>query len=68
MNTVKTCSNCGTAFPCGAMDANNNCWCNTLPNIVPLPEQGDCLCPACLKAKIKEMEGGKDDLNLNRNN
>jgi hypothetical protein len=59
MVKVKTCSNCGVAFECGATEADGSCWCSALPNIVPISENEDCLCPDCLKIKISEMEANK---------
>jgi len=56
MVKVKTCLVCGAEFQCGITETNNTCWCTALPNIVPMPNAGDCLCPRCLKAKIDEMQ------------
>jgi hypothetical protein len=56
MVTLKICSKCNASFKCGATEANGSCWCTSLPNIVPMPENEDCLCPDCLTLKIREME------------
>ena len=56
MINTKTCSNCNASFKCGATESDGKCWCNALPNIVPLAVNEDCLCPTCLKLKIDEME------------
>jgi hypothetical protein len=46
----KTCEQCGTEFSCFTSD----CWCNDLPNIMPLDEKKGCLCKNCLESIIKE--------------
>jgi hypothetical protein len=37
------------------------CWCTTLPalpaNSLPDPDDGRCLCPACLKAWMEGLDG-----------
>lgn len=50
----KTCPICGSQFICGSQTENEACWCSDYPHILPLDITRDCLCPACLKAKIKE--------------
>jgi ribosomal protein S18 acetylase RimI-like enzyme len=49
--TETICKECGTLFHCGSKD-NAPCWCNSLPNIIPV-EGTTCLCPNCLNKKIK---------------
>lgn len=51
MNNIKTkvCSSCESAFSCGNISPENNCWCNDFPPIFNLSEGGDCLCPECFK-------------------
>jgi hypothetical protein len=44
----KSCEQCGKEFSCYTSD----CWCNDLPNIVPLDMERGCLCPECLKTLI----------------
>ena len=44
----KQCERCKTVFSC----YTTNCWCNELPQIMPLPENENCLCPECLKITI----------------
>jgi hypothetical protein len=42
---------------CGAKE----CWCTTLPKVIPLPNDGakqGCWCPACLKAEIESRACG----------
>jgi hypothetical protein len=43
----KTCQRCGSSFGCGA--DSSECWCKALPALAE-PADGDCLCPACLRA------------------
>ena len=51
---MSKCPICNTEFECGANNPEP-CWCTKLPNIVPL-NTDSCLCQACLKLKIKELE------------
>ena len=44
----KTCPRCNSLFSC----YTGNCWCNELPQIMPLNDNEDCLCPDCLKKEI----------------
>jgi hypothetical protein len=54
----KVCSQCQTEFSC----FTENCWCAELPQIMPLSEGGDCLCPDCLKVTIdKKFEEQKEN-------
>lgn len=49
----KDCQRCGATFTCGSGGRDGGCWCADLPKMLPLdPAQGDCLCPACLRAKL----------------
>jgi len=50
----KNCSVCGSTFTCGAMDSNQQCWCNDFPAIMPLDFGQDCRCPECLKKIVAE--------------
>ena len=45
----KNCQRCGVEFGC----CISNCWCNALPNIMPLVEGEDCLCYDCLQMEIE---------------
>ncbi|MFI5149695.1 MAG: hypothetical protein ACHQRM_08170 [Bacteroidia bacterium] len=47
---TKACAQCGTGFSCFTSD----CWCNTLPNIMPLDPERGCLCPACLEKTVND--------------
>ena len=51
MNTMKTkiCSGCQSAFGCGNISAEEQCWCNDFPPIFNISEGSDCLCPNCFK-------------------
>lgn len=51
---TKTCSQCNTRFWCGRAVGGKDCWCATLPAILPVDTTLDCLCPPCLKNRIKE--------------
>lgn len=44
----KKCQRCEVVFSC----YTENCWCNELPQIMPLTENEECLCPICLKLTI----------------
>jgi len=50
---AKVCGQCGAEFLCGPTEDNGDCWCDRLPNVMPLlsPEAG-CLCKNCLQAAI----------------
>ncbi len=53
----KTCTQCHTVFECGADSPEQHCWCMELPKITPT-DNSDCLCPACLAKKIKQLHTG----------
>lgn len=40
------CGRCGAAFTCRL---DGNCWCAAEAFRLPVPSDGDCLCPACLR-------------------
>jgi hypothetical protein len=42
------CARCGAAFACGMKSGEAECWCASLPPLVPEPGRG-CLCRACLE-------------------
>jgi hypothetical protein len=44
----KICPECQTEFGC----YTSQCWCDKLPNIVPLDPDRSCLCQACLEKVI----------------
>ncbi|BBF84255.1 hypothetical protein DLM_0602 [Aquitalea magnusonii] len=50
---AKVCQQCGDSFSCGASGPAERCWCEKLPQVIPLGEEGaDCLCPSCLLLAI----------------
>ena len=46
----KLCDSCSKSFSC----YTSGCWCGELPQIMPMENITDCLCPTCLKAAIEE--------------
>ncbi len=48
---MKTCKTCGDQFEC---NAPSECWCGDLPNILSSSSTDECVCPTCLKVKVKE--------------
>ncbi|TMP79996.1 hypothetical protein CWB73_12400 [Pseudoalteromonas phenolica] len=44
------CSQCQQTLKCSA---DNDCWCMTLPNILPISESSGCVCRACLIKNIR---------------
>lgn len=47
-STIKTCPKCDATFTCSPVD----CWCSSLPPVMPLIPDAGCYCPACLKVMI----------------
>jgi hypothetical protein len=54
MATEKICPECKTKFGCST--DGSKCWCEDLPNVIPLTEGAECLCPDCLEKKIQNSE------------
>lgn len=50
----KKCSICGKYFSCGVATTESSCWCNDLPEIIPMQISQDCLCSDCLVTTIKD--------------
>jgi len=49
----KWCSQCGNEFECGSGGKNGGCWCQDLPNVMPLSlDSSDCLCADCLTKEL----------------
>ncbi len=55
------CARCGAEFRCGMEAGDPECWCASLPPLMPLPVASTvgstapgCLCPACLEAMLAE--------------
>ncbi|MCX7164887.1 MAG: cysteine-rich CWC family protein [Rhodocyclales bacterium] len=56
---TNVCPECGVQFRCSMEGGDKECWCASLPALLPVPEESDpaspavsCLCPACLKARV----------------
>lgn len=50
-----SCFNCGAELVCGAVNGDETCWCDSLPNIMPLNEQAtSCYCRECLEKVLEE--------------
>ncbi len=47
---VKICPKCNTSFVCNT----KKCWCQELPQIIPVNHNEECLCPQCLIDLIVE--------------
>ncbi|MDO8370903.1 MAG: cysteine-rich CWC family protein [Polaromonas sp.] len=56
--TNSSCPRCGAAFRCGMVGGDAECWCVTLPHVMPVPSStssstdtsgASCFCPACLQ-------------------
>lgn len=56
------CAQCGAPFRCGMDAGDAECWCVSLPPLLPVPaaSTGDlaasCLCPACLQARLDQAQ------------
>ncbi|HTL80982.1 MAG TPA: hypothetical protein VL651_04730 [Bacteroidia bacterium] len=50
MSTIRKCPECEVAFEC--CNTERGCWCEELPNLIPLTENAECLCKNCLEKKI----------------
>ncbi|WP_193331237.1 DUF5522 domain-containing protein [Pseudoalteromonas ulvae] len=46
------CALCQAPLSCSA---DQQCWCMTLPNILPLDSHNTCLCQSCLLTKINHF-------------
>ncbi len=56
------CARCGAEFRCGMEAGDPECWCASLPPLMPLPVPSDpdavgCFCPACLKTALGSSNG-----------
>lgn len=51
---TKRCPQCGASFQCTEGVGPENCWCEALPNVMPIGELRQCLCPSCLLAVISK--------------
>jgi len=52
-----SCFNCGAALVCGAVNGDAICWCDNLPNVMPLNEKAaSCYCRECLEKMMNEKK------------
>jgi hypothetical protein len=56
---TKVCPQCGAQFRCGMEAGDKECWCASLPALLPVPLKADgdpaaasCFCPACLERRL----------------
>ncbi|MDO8789882.1 MAG: cysteine-rich CWC family protein [Sulfuritalea sp.] len=56
---TNVCPQCGAQFRCGMEGGDKECWCASLPALMPVPATSDagspaasCLCPVCLKLRL----------------
>ena len=64
-DATNVCPHCGARFRCGMEGGDKECWCASLPPLLPVPATGSadspgasCLCPECLKAKLLPHDPG----------
>lgn len=61
VDTNTQCSQCGEAFRCVSLDDKakfSECWCQSLPAILPIDNKVGCLCSHCLKQRIVDSLPG----------
>jgi hypothetical protein len=58
------CAKCGAEFRCGMEAGDPECWCASLPPLMPLPlplpsdpDVVGCFCAACLKSALGSSTG-----------
>ena len=51
-----TCPKCGINFHCGYEAKDKTCWCFQLPHIAADDTISGCLCPNCLRERIREQK------------
>jgi hypothetical protein len=49
---MAACSACGATFTCGLRETAGPCWCAAQPLLAEIDPALDCLCPACLDARL----------------
>lgn len=50
-----SCFQCGSDLVCGAVNGDATCWCDGLPNIMPLnPKATSCYCQNCLEKALQK--------------
>ena len=52
LRQIMNCISCQAPFKCESQQGS--CWCFSLPNILPLTKDANCLCKACLIDKIND--------------
>jgi len=66
-DATNVCPQCGARFRCGMEGGDKECWCASLPPLLPVPVPAtgsadspgaSCLCPECLKAKLLPHDPG----------
>lgn len=64
LGKVKQCGQCGDDLFCGPEEPGGDCWCDRLPNIMPLQAEIDsCLCANCLQQAIQARIEAKSGVN-----
>ncbi|MBC7610189.1 MAG: cysteine-rich CWC family protein [Polaromonas sp.] len=59
------CPRCGAGLRCGMVTDEAQCWCFSMPRVIPVPpadsaEKASCLCPNCLQHLI-ELQAASHD-------
>jgi hypothetical protein len=50
-----SCFQCGAVLVCGAVNGDATCWCDSLPNNMPLNEKAtSCYCRTCLEQILEK--------------
>ena len=52
LRQIMNCISCQAPFKCESQQGS--CWCFSLPNILPVTKDVNCLCKACLIDKIND--------------
>ncbi|MBK0404468.1 hypothetical protein I5M27_15825 [Adhaeribacter sp. BT258] len=53
--TTISCFHCGAVLVCGAINGDAICWCDSLPNLMPLNEKTtSCYCQECLEKELQK--------------
>lgn len=53
---MNVCIRCQAEFGCGAASGEKRCWCEDLPTVMPVTDEG-CLCPGCLRQEVEARVG-----------
>ena len=46
------CPNCERHFTCDVANGCTNCWCMSLPAVLPVSAEAKCLCEECMEKAI----------------